>query len=167
MNGDEINEDTCKLAVAGGNLEIIHLCEQKGFQFEDCLFISSLFHRFDIFEWLNTHFEYEEIVLSEFIECCNEPLFYSYSLTGSNVEIEGEDGFTPINIASFYHRFDIFEWLNTHFNYKEIPLSDFIECYNEPLFYSYSLLGSNVEIKDKNDSTPINKASENGQLEVV
>ena len=76
MNGDEINEDTCKFAVAGGNIEIIHLCEQKGLQFEDCLFISTLYHRFEIFEWLNTHFEYEEINLSKFIKHYNEPLFY-------------------------------------------------------------------------------------------
>ena len=38
MNGDEINEDTCRFAVAGGNNEIIHLCEQKGLQFDNCLF---------------------------------------------------------------------------------------------------------------------------------
>ena len=50
MNGDEINEDTCKFCVAGGNLEIIHLCEQQGLQFEDCLFIFSLYHRFAIFK---------------------------------------------------------------------------------------------------------------------
>ena len=43
-NGDEINEETCKFAVAGGNFEIIHFCEQKGLQFEECLFISSLYH---------------------------------------------------------------------------------------------------------------------------
>ena len=50
MNGDKINEYTCKYAVSGGNLEIIHLCEQKGLQFEDCLFIFSLYHRFAIFK---------------------------------------------------------------------------------------------------------------------
>ena len=54
MIGDEINEDTCKFAIAGGNLEIIHLCEQKGLKFEKCLYISSFYHRFEIFEWLNT-----------------------------------------------------------------------------------------------------------------
>ena len=111
MNGDEINEDTCKLAVSGGNFEIIHLCEQKGLQFENCLSISSMFHRFEIFEWLNTHFEYEEIPLAKFIKFYNEPLFYSYSLSGSNIETKNERGSTPINRASFNGSIEVVKYL--------------------------------------------------------
>ena len=44
MNGDVIDEDTCKFAVARGNIEIIHLCKQIGFVFEDCISISSKYH---------------------------------------------------------------------------------------------------------------------------
>ena len=111
MNGDEINKNTCKFAVAGGNNEIIHLCEQKGLQFDDCLFISSLYHRFEIFEWLNTHFEYEEIILSELIKYYNEPLFYMYSLLGSNVEAKDNYGRTPINWASLNGRLEVVKYL--------------------------------------------------------
>ena len=86
MNEDEINENTCKFAIAGGDKEIVHLCEQKGLKFEDCLIVSSLFHRFELFEWLNMHFNYKEIPLSIFFWCYNEPLFYFYSLSGSDVK---------------------------------------------------------------------------------
>ena len=63
MNEYYINEDTCRFAVSGGNIEIIHLCEQRGLQFEDCLFFTSLYHRFELFEWLNTHFNYKKTTL--------------------------------------------------------------------------------------------------------
>ena len=111
MNEDEINEETCKFAVSGGNLEIIHLCEQKGLEFEDCLIVSSFYHRFEIFEWLNTHFNYEEIPLAELIEFFNEPLFYSYSLSGSNVEIKDKSGRTSINNASEKGHLEIVKYL--------------------------------------------------------
>ena len=75
ITGATINKDTCMLAVAGGNNEIIHLCEQKRHRFEDCLIVSLMYHRFEIFEWLNTHFNYDEIQVTEFIKYYNEPLF--------------------------------------------------------------------------------------------
>ena len=144
MNGDEINEDTCMYAVAGGNIEIIHLCEQKGLQFEDCLFISSLYHRFDIFEWLNTHFEYEEITLTEFIERYNEPLFYFYSLSGSNADIETKDnnGNTPICIASSSGQLEVVKYLVE-------------QCH------------ANVETKDEYVLTPLRITSFNDHLEII
>ena len=89
MIGDEIIEETCKYAVAGGNNEIIHLCEQKGLVFKDCLSVSSYFHRFEIFEWLNTHFNCEKITLSGIVEYYNEPLFYFYSLSGTDHKSKG------------------------------------------------------------------------------
>ena len=57
LSGEEINKDVCKLAIAGGNIEIVHLCEQKGLSFEKCLNFSIYFHRFELFEWINSHFE--------------------------------------------------------------------------------------------------------------
>ena len=176
MNGDEIDEDTCKFAVSGGNFEIIHLCEQKGLQFEDCLYFSSLYHRFDIFEWLNTHFKYEEISLPEFIEYYNEPLFYLYSLSGSNVEITDKYRFTPINKASFRGQLEVVKYLyeichsdvETKDNYGITPIN--IASGNghlEIVKYLYETCHASVETKDNDGYTPINNASKYGHLEVV
>ncbi len=78
MNGAEINENLCKYAIAGGNMEIIHLIEQKGMKFENCLERAVEYHHFELFEWLNTHFEYEPVSLQKCLEYYNEPIFYYY-----------------------------------------------------------------------------------------
>ena len=142
INGDEINEETCKFAVAGGNFEIIHLCEQKGLQFRDCLYFSSLYHRFEIFEWLNTHFNYRKIHLYQFIEYYNEPLFYLYSFSGSNAETNNRYGKIPVNFASY----------NGHL---------------EVVKYLYETCHADVEAKDGSGDTPIKIASSHGRLDVV
>ena len=176
MNGYEINKETCKFAVAGGNNEIIHLCEQKGLVFDDCLFISSMYHRFEIFEWLNTHFNYEDISFSEFIEYYNEPLFYFYSLSGSNVETEDKNGRTPLSHASSNGLFEVVKYLyqqchadvETKDNYGYTPISwaSFFG-HHEIVKYLYETCHANVETKDNNGYTPISWASLYGHLEVV
>ena len=58
MNEYQIQEDVCKTAIAGGNIEIVHLCEQNGLLFNECLELAVMYHRYDLFEWLNTHYIY-------------------------------------------------------------------------------------------------------------
>ena len=36
MSGESVDENICKFAIAGGNNEIIHICEQNGLHFVDC-----------------------------------------------------------------------------------------------------------------------------------
>ena len=176
MNGDEIDEDTCKFAVSGGNLKIIHLCEQKGLQFEDCLFISSIYHQFEIFEWLNIHFHYNEIPLTEFIDCYNEPLFYFYSLSGSYVKTEAEDYNTPIHNASKHGQLEIVKYLyeNWHANIETEDEDGFTPInyasangHLEVVKYLYEKCHANIETKDNNEFSPINYASCYGHLDVV
>ena len=50
ISGEEANENICKYAIAGGNIEIIHICEQNGLQFDNCLDVSSFYHRYELFE---------------------------------------------------------------------------------------------------------------------
>ena len=100
------------------------------------------FLHYIIFEWVKTHFEYEKITLSEFIECYNEPLFYSYSLSGSNVEANDKYGRTTILIASTFGNLEVVKYL-------------------------YETYHADVEKKNNYEFTPINIASSNGHLEVV
>ena len=50
--------ETCKYAIAGGNYEIIHILEQHALSFDDCRNISIAFHRYELTEWLDTHYEH-------------------------------------------------------------------------------------------------------------
>ena len=85
MNQDNITDDTCVFAVAGGNSEIIHICEQKGLKFEKCLRCASTYHRFEIYDWLNQHFEHEKVPLTSFNWSYCEPLFYYNVLNGEDI----------------------------------------------------------------------------------
>lgn len=176
INEDNIYEDICKFAISGGNNEIIHLCEQKGLQFEDCLSIASMYHHFEIFEWLKVHFYCNEIPLTEFIKHFNEPLFYFYSSLDSNVEIKDEYGCTPINAAIQYSQIEVVKYLHetchedieTHDNYGHTPINNAaIYGYLDIVKYLYEICHSNVETKDDDECTPITNASKEGHIEIV
>ena len=111
LNEVKIKEWTCKYAIAGGNNEIIHICEQNGFHFSDCLEFSVYYHRFELFEWLNMHFEFEPILPTQCVKYYNEPLFYYYISDGLNIETKDYYGFTPINNASSNGLIEIVKYL--------------------------------------------------------
>ena len=143
MNEEDIKEDTCKFAIAGGNIEIVHLCEQKGMTFEGCLNVSVNYHRFDLFEWLDSHFHTEYIELSNCIFYQNEPIFYFNVSRGANVE----------------------ENYNSYGKTALIAASE--EGHLEVVKYLVEQCHANVEAKDNDGYTPLIRASENGHLEVV
>lgn len=104
MNDEKISENVCKFAVMGGNIEIIHLCENEGLKFDDCLIHAVQYHRFEIFEWLNYHFTYKELKLDKCLYYFNEPIFYLYIENGTDINQCGEFGVTILHFA-VSHRF--------------------------------------------------------------
>ena len=52
--------DVEKFAVAGGNMEIIHILEQRNISFKDCLKVSITFHRNELSDWILIHNGYQE-----------------------------------------------------------------------------------------------------------
>ncbi|OHT01520.1 hypothetical protein TRFO_31612 [Tritrichomonas foetus] len=52
MNGAELTPNLPKYAIGGGNLEIIHICDQKECNFKDTLRIALKYHHHKIFKWL-------------------------------------------------------------------------------------------------------------------
>ena len=50
-------ENVPKYAIAGGNSEIIHICEQKGEVFNNCFHVAFTFQRNDLCDWLLLHYE--------------------------------------------------------------------------------------------------------------
>lgn len=67
----------------------------------------------------------------------------------------------------FYHHFELFEWLNSYFNFEIVSLSDCLKYNKEPIFYFYIFKGSYVETIDDYGKTPLNNASIKGQLEII
>ena len=56
LNGYD-DDEICNCAVAGGNLEIIHILEQKGYSFSNCFETSVFFHRTEISNWIIQHYD--------------------------------------------------------------------------------------------------------------
>ena len=141
LNGQEINERMCVFAIAGGNYEIIDICEQRELKFTDCLLTSAVFHRFELFERLNSRFEYPELLLADLISSFNEPLFYFYVPT-LDVEKKDVKANTPIVCASRCGEFEVVKHLyeKYHADYSE---------------------------KGRNGRNAINNAAKRGHLDVI
>lgn len=57
MNKVIIPSNLAKFAIAGGNYEIIHLCEEKNLSFDDCLSIAIQYKQDEIVEYLLNNYE--------------------------------------------------------------------------------------------------------------
>ena len=96
FNDEKMNENLCKFAILGGNYETIHICEQICLQFENCLCYSVFNHRFDLFEWLNLHYDYEDIPLTKCI------IFYTMNQY-SIIILQTEQMLKLLIIVSVHH----------------------------------------------------------------
>lgn len=63
-----------QFAVGGGNVEIIHICEQIGCNFQDTLQVAIKYHRWEIFKWLISTNKIEYDKINEYITKC---IFYT------------------------------------------------------------------------------------------
>lgn len=96
-----------QFAVAGGNLEIIRMCEQYNLDFEGTIHIAALFHRFDVLQWLYST-KYHDLnaldfsgmnVLHRSTESANLHAMDLCLKNGVSVDIRTFDGWTPLRIA--------------------------------------------------------------------
>ena len=66
LNTPNRNDNVVNCAIAGGDLEIIRLCQQNNFKFQDTLKIAANFHKIDVFNWFLTSFgEYKDNELDD------------------------------------------------------------------------------------------------------
>ena len=75
LNDAEISSNLNKYAIAGGNLEIIHIVEQRGIKFDNCLTTSIIFHHNSIANWLMDNYECETIKFETALEAYNFQVF--------------------------------------------------------------------------------------------
>ena len=110
MNDVEITEDVCKYAIKGGSVELVHLCEQSGMEFIDCVETAIQYHRFELFEWLNTHFECE-FSLCDCLKFSNVPTFFFKISQTADISERDERGMTPLHYASSNGLINVVEFL--------------------------------------------------------
>ena len=70
-------ESLAKHAVAGGNNEIIHIIEQSGASFDNCLQTAQMFHRHEIYDWLKVHSHSNAIKLAHTLYDFNYKSFFN------------------------------------------------------------------------------------------
>ena len=71
LNKCEITKETLKYSIAGGNQEIINILKEKEFQFEECLFTSVKYHRYELTNWLNENYKCKPVPLQKCIKYYN------------------------------------------------------------------------------------------------
>ena len=138
LNNEYDFADVEKFAVAGGNMEIIHILEQRNISFEKCLEVSIKFHRNELSDWILIHYKCLESSLSESCSYFNyravvfgfmneinisgalslaslrghlEVVKYLYEKCHANVKTKDKYERTPINNASMNGRLEVVKYL--------------------------------------------------------
>ena len=131
-------KDTAKYAIAGGNNEIIRILEQNGVSFDGCFEVSVKYHRFELCDWLLTHYKCEEFDISYY--------YYNFKafffLKENRTDVDQRTINRWLCDASLNGHFEVVKYLHE-------------ECH------------SDVETKNIYGNTPINNASCYGHLSVV
>lgn len=72
LNGGVMKNGIGYYAISGGNVEIIHICEQKGFKhkFADDLYLTIKYHNLELFKWVLQN-EPSEIVMQNIVKFSN------------------------------------------------------------------------------------------------
>ena len=99
-DGNDEDQECCRFAIMGGNAEIVHICEQNGMRFENCLCDAVRFHRFDLYEWLEQHFEYKPVPLYDCLKYYNEPIFYFLVEKGADLNEKDDEMKTALHYAA-------------------------------------------------------------------
>ena len=90
MNNQNLSDNTCEMAVAGGNQEIIKLLEEKNQNLADCLITSIKFNRYEITDYILSHYTCQTIPISLCISSFNIRAIYFYLANKESLTIESE-----------------------------------------------------------------------------
>jgi hypothetical protein len=139
MNGETINDDVCSLAIQGGNSEIVHLCAQNGMSFKGCLEQSVFYHKYELFEWLNLHYNFEPVPLHTCLSVLNIVIFYYYVNNGADINVRCNGSL--LGCAAKYGHYNVVNY--------------------------FANKGFDVSDKDEFGITPLQKSALNGHIDVT
>ena len=88
LNNEYDFSGVAEYAVEGGNMEIIHILEQRNISFETCLEVSIKFHRNELSDWILIHNKCSESSLSESCSFFNYRAVVFGFMNGINIKGE-------------------------------------------------------------------------------
>ena len=172
--------DLSKLAVAGGNIEIVHICEQNGIDFSSQLKKAIEFHHNDIVDWILT--QYGEIDHSlSYSYCCKVFNFPAALFFFENREFYSFDhpNISPLHYAAEINCFPIakffvdFEDVNNvsmeTFNSSKLVSPLLTACYSNslPIARLYVEKGADVNKEDWTQFTPLHYACLHRNIDMI
>ena len=156
-------------ATAGGNLEIIHILEQKSIKFGNCMEVAMRYHRNDIGNWITLHYNFDDNCLKD--SC----IYYNYTtlLYALSNHIDINDALTnaikqdnPELVKNLIVK-DYFKAQSQDKNGR-IPLFVATEQNNlEIIKYLIESCHVSVDTTDNNGRTPLFIAASKGNLQIV
>ena len=154
-------------AVAGGNMEIIHLLEQKGLSFAKFLFTCMNFHRYEVGDWILLHYECKQAFRA--LYGYNFRAFFFQVLNKIDLRISFADavGFGYLDIVKY-----LVEECHFDVEAKDIsgrtPLHIALENgHLDIVKYLVEECHANIETKDEYVWAPLHTASYAGHLNIV
>ncbi|KAK8894582.1 hypothetical protein M9Y10_023018 [Tritrichomonas musculus] len=173
---------TSRYAIAGGNYEIIHLCELGKAEFDaDCYNLAIRFFRNEIVDYLEENLGFEKNISS----ASKSIVFYNLGQLISHKDVisknpneKDETGYTLLSLACLNGDLDIVNYLLTTFSDK-ININEQNTSKNRPLYYASAaghleiikFLASNQQIDinapNSGNYTALHCAAEKGHLNVV
>ena len=141
MNNCKTTDFSCRCAIAGGNIEIIHLLQQEGQNFKNCLHSSIQYHRYELIDWLMLNFDCETVPLFFMVYYFNYDSFFFF-LKHRDIDEVDEHGQTVLHTACW----------NCHYNVVKFLIEK---------------TKAEAEKKNENGFTPLHTACWNGQFPIV
>ena len=163
LTGDFDLKDIQNYAIAGGNTEIIHIIENKGISFDNCFGFASKLYRNELCDWLLLHYKCEMIGLPNIVNY--KLTFFLINNTNWKKEIDhSEELFECYQLDH-----DFFIYLNEilHIKYNSSFYDAIYEGNLELVKCLYETGHVEVDEKDEEKTTPINRASQEGHFEIV
>ena len=166
------SENLAKYAIAGGNPEIIHICEQQKCNFKDTLDIAIAFHHNDIVQWI-VYNDIDGIKWNILDICANAINFdmFQFFLNGTTGTVSNEEKFVAKYILYVFQYYNVQlesnDFIDFILKYKSMKFTDkfgLIYCSNEKakLFYIiFSNMSGNYVYEN-----PLNIAAYNGDCEM-
>lgn len=131
----KITDRLTHFAIAGGNAEIIHICEQKNLSFKGTLKIAAAFHHNSVFWWLlETN---KDVITEDVLKNC---ILYSNFTIFSQILTE-----TKVNVN------DVLLWACEY-------------CHESLLIFIASIPGIDIDHKNANGQSPLHLACSNGDF---
>ena len=166
LNDVTLDDDICKFAVAGGNIEIIHILEQKECQFKyPCFYTSIQYHRNDIADWLLLHYNCEEVSLIDCLNIFNEEAFVFFLENCKDVNAQDYLAFSCYTGNYYVINALLKHGANIHQGKNPAIIN---ACYKGYLVIVKLLLENGANINQMGDlNTPLSTACERSRRDVV